>query len=338
MKRTIILFFLLIIFGTSCTVYKEYPIDVFKPGEISVPPNVENIALVYRNFKYPNDTMLNYYRANHQLRKAKGDQANLDSVLANICLQELASQLKSKNVYNQISIFTDVFKSHSAEKLAALSPDLVDKLTGSVNADLLVSLELYSSFYSEINDPGEDSREVITAAVWATYDPYSGKIIDRKPMIDTLYWDSYDNQGNYRKNTKLPPRVTALKIAAQMAGENYSKRFFASWENVKRMYSIPPLPDFEAAEKYLLKNEWNNAILLWMRYADEKNGKLAVNARYNLALAYEMKDDIEAAVNWINAARQVALSYKSKEDLKMILKYSQVLETRKKEIEKLNKL
>ena len=46
---------------TSCTVYKEYTIDVYQPGEIAVTGDVKNIALIYRNFKYTNDTLQHYY-------------------------------------------------------------------------------------------------------------------------------------------------------------------------------------------------------------------------------------------------------------------------------------
>jgi tetratricopeptide (TPR) repeat protein len=164
------------------------------------------------------------------------------------------------------------------------------------------------------------------------------KTIERKTLIDTVYWNAYDEQGNYDKNSKLPPRLSALKIASQMAGENYSKRFLASWVTVKRMYSIPPLPDFEAAEKYLLKGDWDNAIMLWKRYAADKNGKMAINARYNLALAYEMKDDLETANQWLTAAQQIAADYRSKEDLKRIAAYQKVLAQRIKEVERLKNI
>jgi len=325
---------------TSCTVYKEYPIDVYKPGVIAVPQNVKNIALLSRNFKYQNDTLQHYYKDDNRLRKAKGDPANLDSILTYFCLNELALNLKNKNIYNRIQIFSEVFKPHSSSKLPAIDFELIDKLTDATETDLVVSLETYSYFYSEYSaDAGVPKpREVVTANVWAVYDPAAKKIIERKTMIDTLYWNAYDENGNYQKNSKLPPRLTALKIASQMAGENYSKRFFASWQSVKRMYSIPPLPDFEAAEKYLIKGDWDNAIMLWKRYAADKNGKMAINARYNLALAYEMKDDLETAIQWLNAAQQIATSYKSKDDLKRIAAYQKVLAQRKKEVERLNSL
>jgi len=340
MKRLSFWFLWLILTITSCTVYKEYPIDVYKPGAIAVPSNVKNIALISRNFKYQNDTLQHYYKDDNMLRKAKGDPENLDSVLVNYCLNELASNLKSKNIYNRIHIFPEVFKPHSDSNLPLIDFEVINKLTSATETDLVISLETFSYFYSEFSaDAGvPKSREMITANIWAVYDPAVKKIIERKTMIDTIYWNAYDENGNYQKNSKLPPRLSALKIASQMAGENYSKRFFASWQSVKRMYSIPPLPDFEAAEKFLVKGDWDNAIMLWKRYAADKNGKMAINARYNLALAYEMKDDLDTAIQWLNAARQIAADYKSKDDLKMISAYQKVLQQRKQEIIRLNSM
>ncbi len=339
MNRYSILILLFTLLLASCTVYREYPIDVYKPGEVNVPSGVENIALVYRNFKYKNDTLQHYYKDNFQLKRAKGDPENLDSLLVNSCLKEFASQLKGHNNYNRIHIFPDVFKAHWGNKLPSLDFDMVKKITTTSQTDLLISLESFSCFYSEYpSDEGvQDSREVITAAAWGVYDPVSEKMIERKTMIDTIFWNAYDENGNVQRNSKLPPRLAALQIAAQMAGENYSKRFYATWQSVLRMYSIPPLPDFEAAAQYLQKNDWDNAILLWKRYADDKNGKMAIHARYNLALAYEMKDDIETAWKWLAASKQIAADYRSKDDLKMITKYQNVLAKRKEQIDRLNK-
>lgn len=338
MKRNSLLFLILIVTITSCTVYKEFPIDVYKPGQILVPSDVNNVALVYRNFKYPADTLQHYYKDNHQLKKATKDPEQLDSLLANYVLQELASNLKSKNTFDRIHIFPGIFKPHTGKKLPALNFDLVEKLTTSTQTDLLISLETFSYFFSDYDQQYEtpESREVITAAVWAVYDPFTEKVLDRKTMIDTIFWNNYDEKGNYQKGVKLPPRLTALKIAAQMSGENYSKRFYASWQTVNRIYSVPSPADFTVASNFVEKGEWDNAILIWKRYASDKSGKLAINARYNLALAYEIKDDIETAWKWLAAAQQLAVSYKSKEDIKMIQQYQKILAKRIKDIDRLN--
>jgi len=94
MNRIVYWFFALIALS-SCTVYKEYPIDIYKPGPAAIPVDAKNIALVYRNFKFTNDTLQHYYKLDNALKKTKGDPENLDSLLAIYCLNELANKLKA---------------------------------------------------------------------------------------------------------------------------------------------------------------------------------------------------------------------------------------------------
>lgn len=340
MNRRFLLLILMLAGFASCTVYKEYPIDVYKPGEVAVPPSAENVALFYRNFKYPADTMQHFYKNDYRLVKAKKDPENLDSIMVFNCLNELAREFKTSNTFSEVRIFPySSFDRHTAEKLPELPPELIRKLASSSGSDVLISLETFSYFFA--NYPGDNStpksNEVITAAVWGIYDAEMEKLMERKTVIDTVFWNGYDSKGNYQKGYRPPPRLKALEIASQLVGENYAKRFRASWETVNRMYSVPPLPDFSDAAYYFEEGKWDQAIALWKKYAGENNGKLAINARYNLALAYEMKDKIAMADKWLTAARDLATSYRSKEDLKMIISYQKALDVRKKQIQRLNR-
>ncbi len=338
MNRSILILWLILVTISGCTVYREYPIDVYKPGEISVSPELVNAAVVYRNFKYSVDTLQNYYKDDYRLKKIRTSTEETDSIQVVTCLNELARNLKEKNSFNRVEILPyNVFKRHTGDKLPPLNFDIIKKLSETTQSDILISLETYSSFYSEYsaNYDVAESNEVITAVVWAVYDAVNEKLIERKAMIDTIFWNGYDENGNYHKDYRFPPREDAIKIAARMAGENYAKRFYASWQTVNRMYSVPPLPDFSEAAHWVEEGKWDNAIKLWEKYAADKNGKLAINARYNLALGYEMKDDLETASKWAVAALNLAMTYRSKEDLKMIMLYQKILEQRKKDLKRL---
>ncbi|HKI89478.1 MAG TPA: DUF6340 family protein, partial [Draconibacterium sp.] len=305
---------------------------------VTIPSNAKNVVLIYRNFKYPGDTLQNYYKDDYRLKKARVN-GNLDSILVKTCLTELAKNFKEKNTFNQVKILPyNLFNRHTNPKLPELQFNVIKKITSSTNSDLLISLETYSYFFSEYsqNYDTPPSNEVITAAVWAVYDPVAEHLIERKALIDTVYWNGYDDQGNYQRGYKLPPRETALKIASQLVGENYAKRFFASWQTVNRMYVVPPLPDFSEAANFVDQGKWDNAIQLWKKYTSDKNGKLAISARYNLALAYEMKDDFDMALRWLEAAQNLAVQYRSKEDIKMTLDYRKILQKRINDINKLN--
>jgi tellurite resistance protein len=55
-----------------------------------------------------------------------------------------------------------------------------------------------------------------------------------------------------------------------------------------------------------------------------------------MALAYELKDNIPLAEEWLNAAYKLAESYGNNDELKMIRDYQKALEKRLKDIRKLN--
>ena len=333
--------FIVLILLASCTVYKEYPIEIYKPGEANIPPSAKKAAIVYRNFKYLEDTLQHYYKNDFQLFKAKNDPENLDSLLVTACINELSTELKNNNVFEDVSIFpTTVFERHTAEHLPHLPPELTENMAQASNADLLIVLETFSSFFSTYPQTFDTptSNEVITVAVWGIYDPVKKATIECKTMIDTAFWNGYDDQGNYRKGYTPPPRLAALEMASALAGENYAQRFYATWQTVNRMYSIPPLPDFSDAAFYFEEGKLDRAIALWQKYADDNNGKMAINARYNLALAYELKDDLDTAQKWLAAAFRLASKYKSRNDLKTILTYQKILDSRRKELSKFNRI
>ena len=88
---SIVTAFVFLGFFSSYTVYREYTIDVFQPGEVAIPPNVRTVAIAYRNFKYTGDTLIHYYKSDYQLRKVKNDPNDLDSIFVGYCLQELSA-------------------------------------------------------------------------------------------------------------------------------------------------------------------------------------------------------------------------------------------------------
>ena len=62
MKPEILLVLWVLMLFSSCTVYREYSIEIYKPGEIVLNPDVKSAAVAYRNFKYPGDTLQNFFR------------------------------------------------------------------------------------------------------------------------------------------------------------------------------------------------------------------------------------------------------------------------------------
>jgi len=336
-KLPVVIIFLFL--SAACTVYKEYPIEVYKPEEIAVPDDAKSAAIVFRNFRYSSDTLQHFFKTDGQLIKAKNDPSNTDSLQAITCLNELAVHLKNNNVFDEVAVLPfDAFEKHSGDQLAPLPSALVKQLSSDAVADFMISLETYSSFYSGWTRTADapPASEVVTVAVWGIYDGETGTPAGNRTMIDTVYWNGYDDEGNLLQNYRLPPRLDALVMASALAGESFAEKFYPGWQTVNRMYSVPPLPDFSEAAVLFEEGKWDEAIMIWTRYADNRNGRMAINARYNLALACEMKDDLDSANKWLSSAMELAISYRSKQDQNIIRTYQNILANRKKDIRKIN--
>lgn len=318
----------------SCTLYREIPIEVLRPKIIHLPSG-SDATIIYRNFKYDNDTLEHYYRDDYQLRADRRNAAiNVDSIAASACLTSLAANLQSYGIFKSINFLPyQTIPRISGSHLSPVPSEVIRNIGAHSGSSFVISLETLSYMYGSYSQSvaQESSREVIMAGIWAVYDSKTGSIKQHESVIDTLYWYRTDDSGS---RIDLPPRLAALELAAGVFGENYAKRFISDWETVYRILIIPPLQEFKTAADYASRDEWDQASEIWEKFTAKRYGRLAVSARYNMALASELKDDLDYALQWMNQALELATDMKNRDDIIMILNYQKVLNLRKKEIGK----
>jgi hypothetical protein len=342
MKRNsnVFLQFLLILAFSSCTVYRQIPIEVLRTEEVRLKIAKPNIAFVYRNFKFQNDSMQLYYLQDDVLLSDRETgEKEIDSMVVGVCLEAAANELRKNGVCDNPVLYPlDIFPRQTGEKVYALSAELIRKMAMPAKANYLVLLETLSYFFSGYSQHEEYNsfQKVRIAAIWNLYDGTTGKILDHKAMVDTLYWNQ-DSGNSGQKQTVFPPRIPAMQQAAQVFGENYAKRFYPEWLKVDRMIFIPPLEDFRIAGEFAINQEWDKAAGIWKKYADNRFGRLAISACYNLALSDEMNDNLTGAMKWVNLTTEIAKSYKKSQELKLAMQYQSILKQRLLEIEKSRK-
>ncbi|MCL1822026.1 MAG: DUF6340 family protein [Prolixibacteraceae bacterium] len=318
---------------TSCTVYKEIPIEVMRMREIIL-PNDAKTGMLYRNFKYDNDTLQNYYISDFIPKPDKNNKdINIDSIAVMTCLSAFTNSLESGNAIKNIRLFPyHTIGRTVGKRFSPLPANEVQKLSKAQNLDIVIALETFSYMYSEFSHrvAEQNSCEVTMAGIWAIYNGETGKLLKHESAVDTLFWNISNEKG---KKIKLPPRIPAIEIAAATFAENYAKKFVDDWEIVSREMIIPPPADFAQAAKYAEKNQWSAAAEIWQKYTPDKYGKLAIVSRYNMALAAEMSDNIPEALQWLQGATKQALSLKSKNDILQINRYNTILQKRLASIE-----
>ncbi len=339
MKKTDTLFKLLmtVMLMSSCTVYQTVPIEVMQLEEIKLPEGVKRIGWLYRNFKYTEDTLQHYFRAGDVLRKDLANRkTDIDSIAASACLAAAARSFSTNGVNgNPVFFPADMMPRITGEKLSPIPDRLIRKIAQPAQAELIIALETLSWFYSHFPEDisgGEDFRQVEITGVWAIYDAETGAIKETRSMVDTVYW-----QGSEAGQEELPPRVPAIEMAAEYFGESFAKKFSSGWVQTDRIMMVPPLEEFRLAAELASKEEWDGAREIWERYAAGRFGKLAITARYNLALDAEIHDRYEDAVDMIVSASELAAEYKNRKEMDIVNRYRKILVARLEEIRRSEK-
>ena len=183
-----------------------------------------------------------------------------------------------------------------------LKGDFIDSICKNYGADGVIALELFDSdsYYSG------NSAQVRTQ--WRVYFPNERKIIDE--------FQVYSGATDYNYYSVVPSAYTSISKAGALGAQIYFDRITPGFRKEAREYYSSGSHEMKAAAKCVRQGEWDQAIYYWeVETESQTDDKTMGKAAYNLALAYEVKDDLEKALEWIDSAitsgNRKANSYKA---------------------------
>ncbi|MFA5329083.1 MAG: DUF6340 family protein [Prolixibacteraceae bacterium] len=334
-RKSGILWFVLLLSLSSCVSYENFSIEVFKPAKYTIPPDIHKVAIVSRNLKYENDTLQNYQVINRHLVKDK-IKFDVDSLAIKTCLDSLEAKLLVNSRFDSILVLP--VNSFPEARVKEIRPDKAgwyQKLTGETGADGLLLLDMFSSFYSNLEGYNSGPLvSVISSNIWSFYDGKQQKITNRYVLIDTLYWDGTDVDGHI-KRLRIPGKKAAIQLAAGISGQKYARHIVPAWTMVDRKLMTCKKPEFEKAASLAQKTKWEEASVIWQKYAESKNRQDQIIALYNLALSSEMAGNIDLALDYTGRAAKASSGAFWTDENDAVKKYSAKLYRRQIEINQL---
>jgi hypothetical protein len=256
------------------------------------------------------------------------------------CFDSLSVNMQALSRFRNVKVLpVSSLPLQYVKRIGPPSKKLIDQVSSDTNAQAVILLDMYSSFYSVYPNPDNDRSiaQVVTASIWTIYDPVKFKILHHTSQVDTFYWDGLDEQENY-KASRIPNKKAAMQIAAGLAGVKYSKNVVPSWAKVYRKTLSFNQKDFKKAAQLAKKNQWEEASKLWEKYLESPSKRARIQSLYNLAVANEMNGEIDGASELISKASHVSSSATFNTENKAIRKYSAILAKRKIELNKINSM
>ena len=292
-----------ILFFSSCAGIQYMSIETREPAQVTLPTGVKSVLVVNNVVQQPDDIGHNIKRlGKNQTDRTK---ASADSV-AIFYTEALSQFLDEEEYFDAVKYYEKPLRSdNDFWQEVPITPETMHELRNATTTDAIISLDKLilqtdrTDFFRQegYNYAGLTGR--IQSVIRVYLPSMEGKI----PVVqftDSMKWEGYDiHDGRAYADLIVPSQEEAMKQLAVFAAEKMTKVFSPHWENQDRWYYTQMSSKMREGEVFAKNNQWFNAIEKWNEfYTKEKNKLNQAKAAHNIALGYEMLDDMDSAYKW----------------------------------------
>lgn len=308
---------------TSCSSIRLVSIEQLQPAQTTFPDQVRRVAVVNN---MPDDERNSGSYLRSRTKDFEGDGKTFS--------QRLADALAEGRYFDKVVICDSILYEDNdslPQKFHPLQPGQVNQLTNDLEVDMVIAVDRLFIRNADARIYNDDVGLLIDAvsskytSLLHLYVPGREKALMSLSHADTLH---------FQLTVELTNREIAEKTA-DYAGTKEAAYLIPFWKEVQRFYYDGGISDFRDAGVALRENNWEEAHRLWSKVYDTRKGKSKMRSAYNIALYYELKDDLDQAMEWIDKAEALAKGTNAS-DKQLIAYYQASLTQRKADISKLN--
>ncbi len=332
-----IFFILFIIVFVSCTSLRNIGIEVSNLPQYPISDDVQSLVVFNRSmssmFTNQNGDSLEKYFLKKRMEL---DTLFLDSIASDTLIKVVAKAMFESGRYDVvIPKERNLYRYNFYDLDNPLDNDLINQFCNDFKVDAVLVLEDFIEHMKVVYtmSPAGGDQVVYNAATdlayigdWRLYRKDPTKKVIRFQVADTINWKGYDyNLEPLYQN--MPTIKDALVNGGIASGEKMAGYICPKWVKQTRYYYVTGKNEIDAAVPLILQNKWKEAEAIWMKYSGESSKVVRSKVEYNLALAAEMKNDFDLAIEW------GVKSFKSRYS-KPAEVYLKTLDLRKKQMEK----
>lgn len=323
----------LIVLLASCTSINYLTIDVKKPAEVTIDPQVTKIAVVSNFAAQPETFGHKAYTFN---RKEKDPQLSTDS-LGPMFVDLLSDKLSRVGRIEVVNREVESNKSFYDD--SSLTSAQLQQISDSTKADLVISIDRFL-VESTIRLDFSRSIHLYKVAMDARanpalhlYDVRNGGKSQLLQSKDTLYWENFDIDSE-SAISRFPSLSDCFHDLVNYSSDRVMKKLFPHFEKATRFYYSTSNLNLKDAVRFVKEGKWEEATAIWQYfYENSKSKKLKGYCALNMALSSEMVDDYDKAIEWCDKATSLLNQVKSTSsqvDRARIAEYKKELQQRQK--------
>lgn len=294
----------------SCSGLKYLTVETREPAQITLPADVLRVTVVNNVIQQPDD--IGHYLKQLGRSGIERDKASSDSI-AIFYTEALSQFLNEEDYFQQVTFYEKPLRKDSDFfREQALSPERMNDIRNETRADAIISLDKLIIETEKVEHFFQQGYTYsgLTGKIHSIIRVYLPTMDGRIPAVqytDSLHWEGYDIQDRMAySEMMLPSREEALKILAVIAAEKMTNVFAPHWEMQDRWYYTTPSTLMREGENFAKGADWENAIIKWETfYSSQSNKQSRAKAASNIALAYEMSDNMDKALEWAKVANEL---------------------------------
>ena len=334
------LFFgLLIAAGLSACTTSSVLVNIQRPADITVSQDIQNVVVVNRSRPSKDNLAGNIVEG-----FISGEGIGADRKGAEYCVDGLVNMLADSERFTLKNIGSIELKETDTSAFPIpLDWNEVKSICGSYDSDALIVLATFDSdSRSHVGNPVTRTRkkkgvkvktlhypayrDITIESGWRIYDLKNKKIVDENKFAEYKQFNAWAKSPEAALLSLLS-QGSAIRESGLVAGRQYGFRISPMWIKVNRTYYIGKSDDLKLAKSYVKKGDWDAAIDIWKDLVNNSDEKIARRSAYNMAIASEIKGELDTAIEWANKAKKLGE--------KKAHNYINVLHIRKRNEEKL---
>lgn len=328
---------IIIVFG-GCSM-RSTSLQLLIPGEITIPQDIQTVGIMNRSLPAEQGQLLTILEG-----FVTGESILADREGSFSCIHGVESKLKESPRIKAFSIDTDRYRGTGTRQFPPVMDwHDVEAICQEYHVDGLLILETFDSDIEIKKHTSEHKEKVNGREItkkdynadlrvdvntgWRFYDNVHKQLIDQVTFTDRKKWEG-SGSSEQAALDDLPSKRHVINESGAYAGHMIANRISPHWRTESRSYFVKGNKDLEKAKAEVKFNNWDAAIEIWKRLAESPDPEIAGRACYNMALASELKGNIDLAITWAEKAMKTYHNKKARS-------YTDLLYQRKHDEEKL---
>ena len=303
---------------TACTSLQPFSYERLQPADVNFPGQIRKVGIV-NNMPHVHQ---DYKQVDYKSASLEGD--------GDVAAEAFAQEVVSVGYFDEVVLYDQRIRKTTTPLELPIPKHTADDLIRKLDVDMLLSMErvnveLKESFMFVPGSLGTvPAVDGVVTSVVRAYLKQREEPLFTIQKTDTLCWE-------------ITPKLSygdVIKDVSEYAASLPMQNLLPYWVEIERYYYDGGNVEMRDAGVFVREESWEEAAALWEKVYQKKKGKAKMRAAYNLAVYSEMKNDFEAAKEYLDTA--YGLSDENSFDQQLILIYRMRLEDECQKNQRLN--